>query len=90
MAMGYKNGLINQSTMVITKTERNMGKESSFGLMVQCMKEILRPTKSKEKGYLFGQTKNHMKENGMIIKCMEKENSYGQMVVNMRVSLLKI
>lgn len=63
-------------------TGQKMDMVDSYGEIQVNMKDTTKTMKSTALAYMYGQTADSTKGNGKIIKCMEKENSNGQMVEN--------
>lgn len=87
MGMDIKNGQMDHSMRGIMLKEQRKGMGFSIGQMEINTKESSNLTILKDLENILGLIKESMKDFGKIIKCMEKELLYGQMVENMRETM---
>lgn len=79
-----RRGLMGQVIRVHTKTEKNMVKVYSLGLMVLLTMEVSWITTSKDMESIIGVMEEFLKVNGLTTKCKGRESSTGRTVVNMK------
>ena len=79
MGMGLKHGQMVLGTMGITNMGRNMEQGLLSGLTTHNTLESFITIIFMGRECILGVMAGNMKENGEIIKCMEKEPSHGQM-----------
>ena len=73
-------------TREITNWARKMGKDYLHGMMEQLITGSFATIISMALVNTFGRINGNIKEIGNSIKCMARENSYGQMGKNMSVN----
>jgi len=89
MVMVLRLGLIALVMKVTMNMVRNMERAHLNGQTLQCLLESFTTIISMEEEFICGVMAENMKENGKIIKCMEKVVSHGVMAAFTSESILK-
>lgn len=84
--MDSKSGKMEHSTKATISQARNKAKERSFGETIAHTKGNLRKTIFMAMENMFGKMEECMRENGIIIRCMEKDCLFGPMAEDTKVA----